>query len=95
MNPDLLKKLMALISGGGPQSAPPASPDEGINAARPWDSPVLQPPAAATPPTPTATPLPTAPAQVSTPEEEALIRALQKKKINQQFARATNNPIPG
>ena len=89
---ELVKKLMGLIGPGQPVTPP--SPDEGIDATRPWDSPVLRPPVAATPQTPAATPLPTSPSQVPTLEEEALIQALRKKAINQQFAGATHNPIP-
>lgn len=106
---ELLKKLLALAGQGQPPPTP--APGDGIDAARPWDSPVLRPPAAATPLTPPATATGLSqvwqggPAQTLTPEEEALMlemggedalmQALKKKGINQQFAAATHNPIPG
>lgn len=89
---ELMKKLLALAGQGQP---PPTPAPGDINVERPWDSEVFRPPVAATPRSVPATPLPTSAPQVPTPEEEALIQALRKKGINQQFAQATNNPIPG
>lgn len=88
---ELKKKLLALF---GQQPPPTPAPEAGIDMARPWDSPVLRPPAAATPIAPPAT----LPAEqrlgAVTPEEEALMQALAKKKINMGLAAATGNPIP-
>jgi len=90
---ELVKKLLALAGQGQPPPTP--APGDGINAERPWDSEVFRPPVTGTPITAPATRLPTAAPQVPTPEEEALIQALRKKGVNQQFAQATHNPIPG
>lgn len=89
---DILTKIKELLLQQQAQApAAPAPPD--INEARPWDSPVLQqqmpqplggsPGIAVTQP---GTPM--------TPVDDALVQALLKKRINQEFARAGNQPIP-
>ena len=93
----LLDALMKLL-GRSPQQ--PADPNAGINPDRPWDSQVLQPPVAPpvqpTPAPATPQPLlaPQNPGGPTTPSDQALIEAIRRKQMNQQFAGATGNPIP-
>lgn len=90
---DLLTKLYALF-GIKPAQAPtpmPATTPE----IKPWDSPVL------TPALQNLSPQslnqsgisPTSPGAI-TPSDDALIQALLKRRLNQEFSRAGGQPVP-
>lgn len=88
---DLLDQLAELLRMKKQQAPAPAVPD--INEARPWDSPVLQqqmPQALGGAPGIAVT----QPETPMTPVDDALVQALLKKRINQEFAKAGNQPIP-
>ncbi len=95
MDNPLLQKLMEVL--GKKQQAPAAPVQPEINELRPWDSPVLQHPSMqAMPQEMMGQPsIPqTNPGGDVTPADDAMLQALLKKKINQEFARAGQQPIP-
>ena len=95
MDNPLLDKLVALLSKKQQQPVAPAQPD--INELRPWDSPVLQHPSMQAMPAPMMNQpalAQTNPGTPVNPADDAMLQALLKKKLNQEFARAGNQPIP-
>lgn len=94
---ELLRRLKEVMGQTQQPAAPapvPATPAEpAINEARPWDSPVLRqqmPPALGGAPGLVQT----NPSGPVTPSDDALLQALLKQRVNQEFARAGNQPIP-
>ena len=89
----LVQALMGLFRK--PQQ-PAQQPGLAVDELRPWDSPVLQHPSMQQIPADLMKGpglVPTQPGPV-TSSDDALVQALLRKRLNQEFAKAGNQPIP-
>ena len=93
---NILQTLASLLT----RKPPAAEPEPDVDMLRPWDSPVLRtgdllPPVSKPYGEALNAPAmaPTVQGQV-TPSDDALLQAILRKRLNQQFAAAGNQPIP-